>query len=68
MGGSNHEVIVDRLIALKELQPPPPPPTKEEMEAWEKECEAAPNCLTNKELKTLGVDIENAMNTAIDPK
>jgi hypothetical protein len=46
-------MIVDRVISVRELEAPPPPPTKEQIEAWKKECEEAPNCFTHGEMKAL---------------
>jgi hypothetical protein len=48
------DMIVDRIITMKEVAPPPQPPTKAEIKAREKECEVSPNCFTNNELGALG--------------
>jgi hypothetical protein len=53
LGVSDHEIIVDRLISMRELQPPPPPPTKAEMEAEWKRCEAAGNCISLEKLEEM---------------
>ena len=45
MGMFDEEIIVDRLISIKEIEPPPPPPTKTEMIKYFKECEAAGSCV-----------------------
>jgi len=47
MGLYDEEIIVDRMISMKEIQAAPPPPTKAEMiEDWKK-CEAAGTCFPN---------------------
>jgi hypothetical protein len=45
MGMSDHEMIVDRLISIRMIEPPTPPMTEVEIEAERRECEAAPNCI-----------------------
>lgn len=50
MGGSRHELIVDRILAIKEIEGPPPDWTEDERKAWEEKCRAAVNCLTNDEM------------------
>jgi hypothetical protein len=45
MGMSDHEMIVDRLISIRMIEPPMPPMTEAEIEAARRECEAAPNCI-----------------------
>ena len=47
MGGSDQELVVDRVISMKEVEAPPPPPTKAEMIKYFKECEAAKTCIPN---------------------
>jgi hypothetical protein len=47
MGLSDHEIIIDRLIALSEIEAPPPEPTKAEMIAYWKKCEAEKTCIPN---------------------
>jgi hypothetical protein len=44
-GMSKHEVIVDRLLSIKQIEPPPPEPTKAEVIKETKECEAAKTCV-----------------------
>ena len=46
-GMSEHEMIVDRVISIREVEPPPPPPTKAETIEYWKRCEAAGNCIPN---------------------
>ena len=47
MGVFDHEIIVDRVISIKQVEAPPPPPTKAEViEDW-KQCEAAGSCIPN---------------------
>lgn len=52
MGGSDYEIVIDRLISMTTVEPPPPPLTKEQREAETRRCEAEPNCLTFKEMMT----------------
>lgn len=52
-GGSDHVIIVERLIALRELEAAQQDMTPAEMEAAKKECEASPNCYTDAELDQL---------------
>jgi hypothetical protein len=47
MGMSANEVIVDRMISIKQLEAPPPPPSKAEIIKHWKECEAAKSCIPN---------------------
>ena len=47
LGVFDGEVIVDRMISIKEIEAPPPPPTKAETVKYWKECEAAGNCIPN---------------------
>lgn len=47
MGMSKHELIVDRLISMKEIEAPPPQPSKAEVVKDWKECEAAKTCIPN---------------------
>ena len=47
MGVFRHEVIMDRLISMREIEPPPPEPTKAEIIAEMKRCEAARSCKPN---------------------
>lgn len=44
LGVAEHEMIVDRMLAISELEAPPPEPTKAEMVAYWQECEARPTC------------------------
>jgi hypothetical protein len=46
-GMFGNEIIVDRLISIKEVEPPPPEPTKAEIVADMKRCEAAGTCKPN---------------------
>ena len=39
-----HEVIVDRMLVMKEVEAPPPPPTEAEIIANWKACQAAKSC------------------------
>ena len=55
-GMFNHEVVVERVISLRELEPPSM--SKADMEKWEKECEASKLCWTRKELEPLGLKID----------
>ncbi len=43
LGGSEHEIIVDRMISIRQLEPGPKRPTPAEVEWW-KRCEAAGRC------------------------
>lgn len=44
MGGSDHELIVDRMISVREVEPPPPPETPaEELARW-RQCLAQKTC------------------------
>jgi len=45
--GYDQDIILDRMISLKEIEPPPPEPTKAEMIAHFKECEAQGTCKPN---------------------
>jgi hypothetical protein len=45
MGMSKYEMIVDRVISMKEVEPPPPEPTKAEMIAHFRKCEAERTCV-----------------------
>jgi hypothetical protein len=54
LGVFDGEVIVDRMIAMTEIEAPPPPPTKAEEKEWARECDASPTCFTNDELNTMG--------------
>ena len=47
MGVSENDIIVDRIISMKELQPPPPEPTKAQVIADWKKCEAEHSCIPN---------------------
>lgn len=47
MGGSDQELLIDRVISMKELEAPPPPPTKAEIIKQMKACEAAKTCIPN---------------------
>lgn len=55
MGGSDYEIIVDRVILMKELEAPPPPPSKEQQMEWMIAEEARgtffPNAQTKKEMQ-----------------
>jgi hypothetical protein len=42
-----NEVIVDRLLSIKEVEPPPPQPTKAEFIKEMKACEARKTCIPN---------------------
>jgi hypothetical protein len=42
--GYAQDIIVDRLISIKEIEPPPPPATKAETVAYFKKCEANGTC------------------------
>ena len=55
-GMSDHEMVVERVISLRELEPPPM--SKADMGKWEKECEASKICWTKKELEPLGLKID----------
>jgi hypothetical protein len=41
------DVVVDRMISIKQVQAPPPQPTKAEMVKYWKACEAANTCRPN---------------------
>lgn len=56
-GMSDHELIVDRVVSIREVEPPPPATTAGG-EAWEKECEASPDCFTSEELEAVGLTRE----------
>lgn len=45
MGVFDHQVIVDRMISIRELEPPPPPESKAEQISYWKDCEASGNCI-----------------------
>ena len=47
VGGFRQEVVMDRLISMREIEPPPPPPTKAEVVKHMKQCEASGNCIPN---------------------
>jgi hypothetical protein len=47
MGMSDHEMIVDRMISMKEVEAPPPLPTRAEMIKYWKACEAEKSCIPN---------------------
>ncbi len=51
MGMFEHEMIVDRLISIREVEPPPPPPTEEESAAAQRACEANGTCIRMKALE-----------------
>jgi hypothetical protein len=51
-GGADQEMIIDRLISIKEVEPPPPEPTAAQMAAQEKACEAAGQCISLEELQS----------------
>lgn len=44
MGTSDYEVIVDRLISIRQVEPPPQPPKKADVVKRWKACEAAGTC------------------------
>lgn len=44
-GMYDHEVIVDRLISIRQVEPPPPELTEAELEEEWKRCEAAGMCI-----------------------
>jgi len=46
-GMSRNEVIVDRLISIRQVEAPPKEPTKAEMIADSKKCEAEKSCVPN---------------------
>jgi hypothetical protein len=46
-GFYNHEVVVDRLFSITEVEAPPPQPNKDEMIKDLKECEKAKTCVPN---------------------
>jgi len=56
-GGSDHELIVDRMILMREVEAPRPVTTADDR-AWEKECEASANCFTSNELEAVGLKRE----------
>lgn len=56
LGVSDHEVIVDGVVAMRMVEPPPPPPTEAEMDAAWKKCEAAGNCISIERLDELQKD------------
>jgi hypothetical protein len=52
---ANQEVIVDRLLSIKLIEPPTPSQiTKEQVEAYRKECDGAPMCMPNPEVPKHG--------------
>lgn len=55
-GMFDHEMVVERVISLRELEPPPM--SKADMEKWEKDCKASKICWTNKELEPLGLKVD----------
>lgn len=44
LGMSGHEIIVDRMISMRELEPPPPEPTAAQIREEWRRCEAAGTC------------------------
>lgn len=53
MGGSEHEMVVDRMISIKEVEAPPPRVTdEEERVAWEA-CEASGQCISWEKMKEM---------------
>jgi len=48
--GADKQVIVERWISVQQVEAPPPPPTKEQVEAWWKECHANHTCVDVKGL------------------
>lgn len=58
LGMFSHEMTVERMISIREIEPPPSPPPEEEIEAERRRCEAAPNCLTQRETNRLGNSAE----------
>lgn len=52
-GMFSHEMTVERMISIREVDPPAPPLTQAEIEAERLRCEAAPNCLTPREMNAL---------------
>lgn len=51
MGMSDHEMIVDRVLAMKEVESPRPPPSEAELVAYWKECQAAKTCVPSDAMK-----------------
>jgi hypothetical protein len=51
MGGSDHLLLVDRMISIREVEAPPLPITKQDAEALWKECEAAGSCISWEKLR-----------------
>lgn len=48
--GYEQDMIVDRLISIRQVEAPPPLPTKAEVEAWGKACHANHTCVDVKGL------------------
>lgn len=55
MGGSDYQIVVDRMISVEEQARPPQFRTKEDADAWLRECEAKPDCAAMRE----GLDMLN---------
>lgn len=53
LGMSEHEIVVDRLITIREIEPPPPDWTEEERKAWEEKCRKAQQCMTLDEMNEM---------------
>lgn len=49
-----HALVVDRVTSMREIEAPPAA-TSARGKAWEKECEASPECFTSNELKAAGL-------------
>ena len=50
MGGSDYEMIADRMFSMRQIEAPPPEPTKAQMIKYWKACEAASSCIPNWEV------------------
>jgi hypothetical protein len=55
LGMSQHEIIVDRMLSMKMIEPGERPMTKAEQKALEAECRKAKQCLTLDELNEMHV-------------
>ena len=50
---SDHEVIVDRFIAIREVEPPPVEPTEAQLQQEWRRCEAAAMCISTANMQEL---------------
>ena len=53
LGASDYEVIVDRIVSMREIEAPPPQPTSVEQDRWWQACVARGNCVSLDDLKKM---------------